>query len=48
MHLYGGYGSIKGRIIHIGVVRCEGKDYCKSEEEINQYLLLNNLAMLSN
>ena len=30
MHLHGQVGSKKGRLLHMGVVRCAGKDYCKS------------------
>ena len=48
MHLHGQVGSNSGRMLHVGVIRCTGKDYCKSNEEINWWLTLNNLAMLSN
>ena len=48
MHLHGQNGKPKGRMLHVGVMRCWEKDYCKSKEEIDNYLIGSNLAMLSN
>ena len=48
MHLHGQIGSRKGRILHAAVVRCTNQTYCKSTEEIDNYLTANSLAMMNN
>ena len=48
MHLHGQVSARKGRMLHAAVIRCKEHDYCKSTEEIDNYLTANNLAMLNN
>ena len=48
MSLYGDYNSLSARTMRVQLMRCLGKDYCKSEEEINQFMLDKYLLMLNN
>ena len=35
--LYGNIKTEKARMLQVDVVKCTGKDYCKSDEEIREY-----------
>ena len=48
MYIYGTFNSFKARLLTIQIVRCHGKDYCKSQEQITEFLRNKFLYTLSN
>ena len=48
LELYGDFSSEEARLIDLQLVRCHDQDYCKSEEEIMQWMKNKWLLLLSN
>ena len=48
MRLYGDYNSLSARTMRIQLMKCKGEVYCKSEEEINNFVRDKYLLMLNN
>lgn len=48
LELYGDFNSDKARTIQISLKRCSGEAYCKTDEEIDQFLKGKYLLLLNN
>ena len=48
LELYGDWNSEKARTIQISLKRCSGQAYCKTDEEIDQFLKGKYLLLLNN
>ena len=46
--LKGGTYEIEGSIVIISVKTCKGHDYCRSEEEIDQFIATHSLVFAMN
>ena len=46
--MYGGFDSNLGRAIRVQLNACVGKSYCKSKEEINEFLKFKFFVLVSN
>ena len=45
---YGGFDSNQGRAIRVQLNACTGYSYCKTKEEINEFLKFKFFFMVSN
>ena len=48
LKIYGTFNSKKAQLLRASLIRCSGKDFCKSEEEINEYMKDKYLLVLTN
>ena len=48
LELYGNWNTEKARTIQVVLRRCEGEAYCKTDEEIDDFLRGNFLLLLNN
>ena len=48
MNIYGDFNSEEARLIDVQLIRCHDQDYCKSDEEIMQWMKNKWLLLLSN
>ena len=48
MKIYGDFSTAEARLIDLQLVKCHGEDYCKSDDEINQFMRDKWLVLLYN
>ena len=48
LKIYGTFSSKKAQVFRASLNRCSGKDFCKSEEEINEFMKDKYLLVLTN
>ena len=48
LEIYGTFSSKKAKLFRVYLNRCHGRDYCRSREEIDEYLTGKYLLMLTN
>ena len=48
MKLYGDFNSQAARLIDFQLIKCHDQDYCKSDEEIMEFMKNKFILMLSN
>ena len=48
LEIYGSYDSKKGKRLQVYLNKCLGKDYCRSDEEIQQFFRYKFLLLLKN
>ena len=48
LRLKGSTNEVEGRVITVTVKTCSGHDYCRSEEEINNFVDNHSLQMFYN
>ena len=48
LELYGNFGTIAGKILFVDIVKCIGKDHCKTEKEIDEFFQSKFMYVLKN
>ena len=48
MLISGDFDSDYGRVLHMNLIKCQGQDYCASDEEIKSFLKSKFLTVLHN
>lgn len=48
MHIFGGFEAGAMRFLQIDIVKCHGRDDCKTDEEIRSYFGLRQIYLIKN